>query len=37
MEFVVAGMKPQKASGTRWVTHKVNAIKEFVNKWGIYL
>ena len=32
LNFVEAGVKPKIACGTRWVTHKVNAVKMFFEK-----
>ena len=30
-------VKPVKASGTRWISHKVNAMKLCLFKWGLYI
>ena len=37
MNFEEGGVKPVKASGTRWIAHKVNAMKVCLDKWGIYI
>ncbi|KAJ7359052.1 hypothetical protein OS493_019959 [Desmophyllum pertusum] len=34
--FSGGGIKPRRASGTRWIGHKVNALKLLVDKCGIY-
>ena len=30
------GVKPLRASGLRWVSHKVNAIRRILSKYGAY-
>ena len=30
-------MKPKRASGTRWIIHKLNALKVLVDKFGIFI
>ena len=37
MIFGIARMKPPKASGTPWISHKYHAMKMFLNKCGIYM
>ena len=37
LEFVEGSMKPKRASGTRWITHKLNALKVLVDKFGIFI
>lgn len=37
MEFLEGGFKPKKASGTRWIAHKLAAMKTCLDKWGIYI
>ena len=37
IEFDMEGIKPKKASGTRWITHKVNAMKVILDKWGVFI
>lgn len=34
--FDDAGVKPVRASGSRWVAHKQNAMKRVVSKFGAY-
>ena len=34
--FDDAGVKPVRASGSRWVTHKQNAMKRVISKFGAY-
>ena len=31
-----AGIKPVRASGTRWITHKLSAMKRILSKFGAY-
>ena len=31
------GVKPRKACGTRWITHKLEAMKICLDKWGLYI
>ena len=37
LEFVEVSMKPKRASGTRWIIHKLNALKVLVDKFGIFI
>ena len=37
MEFHDSGVKPVRASGTRWIAHKVSAMKRIVDKYGVYV
>ena len=37
IEFDEGGVKPLRSNGTRWITHKVNAMKMCIDKWGIYI
>lgn len=37
MTFDEGGIKPPKASGTRWISHKLKAMKTCLDKWGIYI
>ena len=30
------GIKPVRASGTRWIEHKLNVMKRLVEKFGVY-
>lgn len=32
-----AGIKPVRCSGSRWVSHKVNAMKRVISKFGAYI
>ena len=34
--FDNAGVRPVRASGSRWVTHKLNAMKRILSKFGAY-
>ena len=36
MSFDDAGVKPVRSSGPRWVTHKLNAMKRVLSKFGAY-
>ena len=36
LTFDDAGIKPVRASGSRWVAHKLNAMKRVVSKFGAY-
>ena len=31
-----AGVKPDKATGTRWIDHKLRATQKVVDKYGLY-
>ena len=37
MEYHKGSVKPYKASGTRWITHKVKAMKIILMNWGVYI
>ena len=36
-EFENKRVKPSKSSGTRWIDHKLRAMKSFIDKRGLYL
>ena len=36
LTFDDKGIKPVRASGSRWVTHKINAMKRVLSKYGAY-
>jgi len=36
VEFNGAGVRPLQASGSRWVSHKLNAMKHVLSKFGVY-
>lgn len=36
LKFDDAGIKPVRASGSRWVTHKLSAMKRVLSKFGAY-
>ena len=36
LSFDDNGVKPIRASGTRWVSHKINAMKRVLSKFGAY-
>ena len=36
VEFYDAGVRPVRASGLRWVTHKLSAMKRVLSKFGAY-
>ena len=36
LNFDDKGIKPVRASGSRWVTHKLNAMKHVLSKYGAY-
>ena len=36
VEFDDAGVRPLHASGSRWVAHKLNAMKRVLSKFGAY-
>ena len=36
LQFDEGGIKPIRASGTRWVSHKMNAMKRIISKYGAY-
>ena len=35
MDYLEGGCKPKKASSTRWIAHKLNAMKMILDKWGL--
>ena len=35
-EFDSNGYRPERASGTRWIGHKVGALQMIIDKYGIY-
>ena len=35
-EFHGDGVRPVKATGTRWIDHKLRAIERLVDKFGLY-
>ncbi|CAB4003716.1 zinc finger 862-like [Paramuricea clavata] len=37
MEFDEGGIKPKKSSGSRWISHKLAAMKMCLDKWGLYI
>ena len=37
MDFLSDSCKTKKASGTRWISHKLGARKTCLDKWGIYI
>lgn len=37
MDYMDGSCKPKKASGTRWISHKLNAMKNILDKWGLYM
>ncbi|XP_047141282.1 E3 SUMO-protein ligase KIAA1586-like [Hydra vulgaris] len=36
-EYNIGGYRPKKASGTRWISHKVQALEMILDKYGVYL
>ena len=36
-EYEGGGVKPKRASGTRWISHKMEAMKICLDKWGLYI
>lgn len=36
VEFDDAGVRPLRANGSRWVSHKINAMKRVLSKFGAY-
>ena len=36
-EFDTGSIKPKKANGSRWICHKLEALKMCKDKWGIYI
>ncbi len=36
-EIPVGGNKPIRSQGSRWITHKRNALQRIVDRWGAYL
>ena len=37
LEFDEGGLKPLRASGTRWITYKVEAMKLVLDKYGLFI
>ena len=37
MEFHDSGVKPVRAFGTTWIAHKISAMKQIVDKYGVYV
>ena len=37
LTFDDKGVRPVRASGSRWVTHKINAMKHVLSKFGAYV
>ena len=37
LTFDDKGVRPVRASGSRWVTHKINAMKRVLSKFGAYV
>jgi hypothetical protein len=37
MGFDEGGFKPKKSNGTRWIAHKISAMKMCLDKWGVYI
>ncbi|XP_065654876.1 zinc finger protein 862-like [Hydra vulgaris] len=35
--FDIAGSRPNKASGTRWIAHKIQALEMILDKYGVYM
>ena len=36
-EVYGASIKPQRALVTRWIDHKMNAMRQIINKYGLYV
>lgn len=36
-EFDENGVKPVRSCGTRWICHKLNAMKRVISKYGVYI
>ena len=36
-EFPKGGDKPIRSQGSRWITHKRNALQRFIDRYGAYL
>ena len=36
-DYLSDNCKPKKASGTRWISHKLGAMKTVLDKWGLYI
>ena len=36
-EFTSGGIKPKRSCGTRWIAHKISAMKVLIDKWGVYM
>ena len=37
MGFEEGGFRPKKSNGTRWIAHKLSAMKMCLDKWGLYI
>ena len=37
LDFEIGGCKPKKANGTRWILHKLEAMKMCLDKWSLYI
>ena len=35
-DFESKSIKPEKSSGTRWLDHKIRAMKKLIDKFGVY-
>ncbi|XP_065667866.1 zinc finger protein 862-like [Hydra vulgaris] len=35
--FDIAGIRPKKASGTRWIAHKIQALEMILDKYRVYM
>ena len=36
VEFDTGGVRPVRSSGSRWITHKLSAMKRVISKFGVY-
>lgn len=36
VEFDSGGVQPVRASGSRWITHKLSAMKQVISKFAVY-
>ena len=37
LKFEEGSLKPKRASGTRWIAHKLDALKLVLDKYGIFI
>ena len=37
LDFEIGDCKPKKANGTRWISHKLEAVKMCLDKWSLYI